>query len=218
MSVLSGPEIVRIIERTRAELARGIAVIRTPPEPEIDIVPFRPDNVGPNSVDVRLSETLLVYRVARPRSLWDRIRWAFGWRPCLDALSKNATERIEIPPDGYVLRPGVLYLGSTIEKTTCANCVPWLDGRSSVGRLGIQIHMTAGRGDDGFGELETQGCSWTLEITCVHPVRIYPGMRIGQLTFLKLIGQRKPYRGRYSHQSGPPVASRFWEPIPTPAE
>lgn len=218
VGVLSGPLIHEIVERTRLngyanpeQLDRMVS---------IGIEPFVPANCGPNSVDVRLGNSLLVYRPRPTRGWWEWIRLQFGWRPPveLDANRDNPTQTITIPVGGMMIYPGRLYLGSTIETTVCSGCVPWLDGRSSVGRLGIQIHMTAGRGDDGFGELVVGGNSWTLEISCVHPVRIYPGMRIGQLTFFPLIGERRPYRGRYSHQHGPPVASKFHEPKPHTTE
>ncbi len=200
MSILSGPEILRIINRTRKDRMDWVPLML----PAIDIAPLIESHFGPNSVDVRLSDKLLVYN--RCHDIVDdpdeEVRWY------LDAKEPNQTHELTIPPEGLVLSPGTLYLGSTIEKTMCAGVVPWLDGRSSVGRLGIQIHMTAGRGDDNFGFPDP--CTWTMEITVVHPVRVYSGMRIGQLTFFEMRGERKPYAGRYQHQSGP-VASRIHE-------
>lgn len=212
MGVLSGPEIIRLVVAGRRDVPDGIAW------PKISIDPFVFDNVGPNSVDVRLGNRMLVYQPRPPCGLIERIRTWFGWTPPveLDAHHENPTIDVVIPPGGMWIYPGRLYLGTTVERTVCSGVVPWLDGRSSVGRLGIQIHMTAGRGDDGFGELCDGGNAWTLEISCVHAVRIYPGMRIGQLTFFTLDGERSPYRGRYTYQPGPPVASKFHQPSPTP--
>lgn len=198
MSVLSGPEIECVIRRTRAFRSAGMP----PPLPVIDIDPFVPDHVGPNSVDLRLGNLVRVYAVD-PES-------AFGDPIVLDPNKNNPTDVVQVPKCGLVLRPGVLYLGSTLEKTTTSGVVPWIDGRSSVGRLGVGVHVTAGRGDDGFGEENPGGCTWTLEITCVHPVRVYPGMRIAQITFMTVLGDRRPYRGRYAKQDGP-TASRFWQ-------
>lgn len=83
----------------------------------------------------------------------------------------------KIPEEGIILQPGILYLGRTMEYTETHKFVPMLEGRSSVGRLGIQIHSTAGFGDIGF-------CGyWTLEISCVQPVRIYPGVEICQIYY-----------------------------------
>ena len=89
----------------------------------------------------------------------------------------NPYEIIPLTSDGYVLQPGVLYLGQTMEYTETHKFVPMLEGRSSVGRLGIAVHSTAGFGDIGF-------CGyWTLEITCTEKVRIYPGVDICQIYY-----------------------------------
>ncbi len=199
MSVLSGPEIVRILNRTRGFRSTG----QEPPLPQLDIDPFNPEFVGPNSVDVTLSDKLLVYGRWGENEGGDPEPAAHIW---LDSRDDNPTTELTIPSEGIVLFPGNLYLGSTVEKTSCAGLVPWLDGRSSQGRLGIQVHMTAGRGDDGWGV--PIGCSWTLEITVVYPTIVYPFVRIGQLTFFTLTGDRKPYSGKYKNQSGP-TASRL---------
>lgn len=203
MSVLTGPEIESIVKRTRAgaEAARERGSNGPHFLPRLDIVPFDPARCGPNSYDVTLADKLLVYKILP--------RWEFAidtgdelWTPYLDPDGFNPVGEITIPPGGSVLLPDKLYLGSTVEHTECHGLVPWLDGRSSLGRLGVQIHATAGRGDDGF-------CgTWTLEITVTHPILVRPGMRIGQLTFFTTTGERRPYAGRYAGQSGP-VASRF---------
>ena len=126
-------------------------------------------------------------------------------------MKQNHTvKETTIPKEGYVLYPGVLYLGCTVERTQCAGLVPWLDGRSSVGRLGLSIHVTAGRGDSGFGMADPEGCTWTLEMSVIQPLRIYAGVRIGQLTFMTLEGEQTSYDGRYTKQDGP-VASRLWK-------
>lgn len=199
--ILTGPEIVRLVERTRAARESGYP----PVLPLLDIDPFDPATVGPNSYDVRLADKLLVYGPSDT----DRAAGRPAGVPVLDTDTNNPTAEIPIPIEGIILWPGTLYLGSTVERTATAGLVPWLDGRSSIGRLGIQIHATAGRGDDGFGVGVSGGCAWTLEITVTHPVRVRPGLRIGQLTFFTMRGDRKPYRGRYSDQTGP-VASRLW--------
>lgn len=190
MSVLTGPEIVDVIGRTRrAQAACG----SEPPLflPRLDIEPFDPKLAGPNSYDVHLGDKLLVYSLA-------------GWGH-LSTRIKPIVVPLMIPPDGIILEPGILYLGSTVERVACHGLVPWIDGRSSVGRLGISVHVTAGRGDDGF-----EGC-FTLEITVVHPVRVYAGDRIAQLTLLTTTGERNPYHGRYAGADGP-EASRFHLP------
>lgn len=122
--------------------------------------PFDKKQLNPNSYNVRLNDELLIYTVNT-----------------LDMAKENPYEIIKIPEKGLVLEPGLLYLGQTIEYTETYGYVPKFDGRSSIGRLGISVHETAGFGDNGF-------CGyWTLEISCIQPVRIYPNVTIGQIYF-----------------------------------
>lgn len=172
--ILTGPEIKMLAGRTARH-----------PEYDLVIDPFDPGRCGPNSYDVTLADTLLEYVTH-----------------VLHCREENPTVATVIPSEGYLLKPGRLYLGSTVERVECRGVVPWIDGRSSIGRLGIHIHATAGRGDDGF-----RG-TFTLEISVVQPVWIHPGIRIGQLTFVKTHGEREPYSGRYQDQEGP-TASRM---------
>lgn len=174
--ILTGPEI------------RRLSNVPAPQVPRLRVWPWNESCVGPNSYDVHLGDTLLEY--ADTILSVDRI---------------NTTKVVPLGVNGcWLLRPGNIYLGHTAEDTECHGLVPYLDGRSSIGRLGISVHVTAGRGDDGF-----RG-QWTLEITAVQPVWIRPGIRIGQLTFHELTGERKPYQGRYQGQSGA-TASRYSE-------
>lgn len=115
----------------------------------------------------------------------------------LDPKKDNETEDIKIPEEGYILLPGTLYLGETVEYTETTGYVPKIDGRSTTGRLGIVIHLTAGFGDNGF-----KG-KWTLEITVTHPVIVYPNMEIGQLYFEEIQGDTSmKYEGKYQNQQG----------------
>ena len=127
-----------------------------------DIVsdPFDRSSLGTISYDVHLAPFMAVYTAE-----------------ALDAKLHNEIQHFEIGPEGYVIRPGELYLGVTTEYTETHCAVPFLEGKSSVGRLGIDIHATAGKGDVGYCN------TWTLEISCVKPVRIYAGMPIGQLIY-----------------------------------
>ena len=159
----------------------------------IVIEPFRPDCLGTNSYDVHLGKYLATYKDAE-----------------LDAKKHNTIEHFEIPEEGYVLQPGRLYLGVTEEYTETHNSVPFLEGKSSTGRLGIDIHATAGKGDVGF-------CNhWTLEISVAMPVRIYAGMPIGQLIYFVVDGDiqtfynRKP-NAKYNQRSDRPVESMMWK-------
>ena len=97
--------------------------------------------------------------------------------PVLDMKKPNLTKPLIIPEEGLLLETGKLYLGRTIEKTETSKFVPMLEGRSSIGRLGLFIHVTAGFGDIGFSGF------WTLEIFCVQPIRIYAGVDICQIFY-----------------------------------
>lgn len=115
----------------------------------------------------------------------------------LDPKKDNETVDIEIPEEGYILVPGILYLGETMEYTETYGLIPNIDGRSTTGRLGIEIHRTAGFGDVGF-----KG-KWTLEITVTHPVIVYPGMEIGQIYYETVDGDSSmQYNGKYQNQQG----------------
>lgn len=160
---------------------------------EIVIDPFIPSALGTNSYDVHLGEHLAVYT-----------------EDVLDAKKHNPVRHFDIGPDGFVLQPGELYLGVTQEYTETHKAVPFLEGKSSVGRLGIDIHATAGKGDVGFCN------TWTLEISCTKPVRIYSGMPIGQLIYFTIDGDvnnlyfKKP-SAKYNKRTDRPVESMMWK-------
>lgn len=160
---------------------------------EIVIEPYRPNCLGTNSYDVHLGKTLAVYK--------DKV---------LDARKHNEIDYFEIGPEGFVIQPGTLYLGVTEEYTETHTTVPFLEGKSSIGRLGIDIHATAGKGDVGFCN------TWTLEISCVHPVRVYAGMPIGQLIYFTIEGEIKNYynkksNAKYIKRTTKPVESMMWK-------
>jgi dCTP deaminase len=169
----------------------GLEIARLVRMGDIVIDPFDPEQLNPNSYNVRLADELLTYA----GTLLDG-------QYALDPRRDNPTDRHAIPPHGFRLMPGVLYLGRTVERTYSPKHVPRIDGRSSVGRLGISVHVTAGFGDVGFSG------TWTLEITCVEPAIVYPGMRIAQVSFSPVIGDYTPYRGKYQGQVGA-TASRM---------
>lgn len=163
------------------EIAKGNIVIR----------PFRRDCLGSNSYDVHLGPYLSTYRDG-----------------ALDAKKANVVDEITIPERGFVLVPGQLYLGATLEYTETHRFVPFLEGKSSVGRLGIDIHSTAGKGDVGF-------CNyWTLEMSVKLPVRVYRGMPIGQLIYFEVSGEvAQPYAtkrsAKYAAVTPHPTPSRM---------
>ena len=103
---------------------------------EIIITPFHPERVNPNSYNLSLYNQLMVYDDYE-----------------LDMAKPNPASIIDIPEDGYVLQPNKLYLGRTNEYTKTDGYIPMLEGRSSVGRLGVFIHVTAGFGDVRDGRL-----------------------------------------------------------------
>jgi len=160
---------------------------------EIVVEPFDRSKLGTNSYDVHLSKHLATYTA-----------------DVLDAREHNTIEHFEIPEEGYVLKPGTVYLGSTLEYTETHAHVPFLEGKSSVGRLGIDIHATAGKGDVGF-------CNhWTLEISVAQPVRIYAGMPIGQLIYFYVEGDIENYynkkaSAKYTARTPLPMESMMWK-------
>ena len=136
----------------------------------IVIDPFDPARLNPNSYNLSLHHELMVYEEV-----------------VLDMRKANRTRRVPIPPEGLVLHPNQLYLGRTAERTETHNLVPMIEGRSSVGRLGLFVHVTAGFGDVGF-------CGyWTLEMFAVQPVRIYAGVAICQIFYHDIRGTFDEY-------------------------
>jgi dCTP deaminase len=156
----------------------------------IVIEPLIEENIGTNSVDLTLSNTLLMYT--------DHV---------LDTKKKNAYVPFIIPEEGMILQPNILYLASTVEYTETLRHVPLLHGKSSLARLGLYIHVCAGFGDVGF-----RG-HWTLELAVIQPVKIYPGMKIAQICYHDI--SEMPYTdyaskadAKYSDQGKDPVASK----------
>jgi len=110
---------------------------------------------------------------------------------------ENTATKIIIPEEGMILQPGKLYLGRTIEYTETDSFVPMLEGRSSIGRLGLFVHITAGFGDVGFSGY------WTLEMFCVQPIKIYPGIQICQIFYHTIQGEYELYKsGKYQKNQG----------------
>ena len=147
---------------------------------EIIIEPFDEKRINPNSYNLSLAGELLVYD-----------------NHVLDMKEPNPVSRIIIPEDGLLLEPNRLYLGRTNEYTSTSRYVPMMEGRSSTGRLGLFIHVTAGFGDIGFSGY------WTLEIFCVQPVRIYPNVEICQIYYHDIDGEYELYKsGKCQNNAG----------------
>jgi dCTP deaminase len=146
----------------------------------IIIDPFSEKQLGPNSYNLRLHNELLVYD-----------------NYILDMKQPNTAHKLVIPQEGLLLRSNTLYLGRTVEYTETDSYVPMLEGRSSIGRLGLFVHITAGFGDVGFKGF------WTLEIFCVQPVKIYPNIEICQIFYHTIEGEYTRYASnKYQNNRG----------------
>ncbi len=146
---------------------------------DIKIDPFDEKNINPNSYNLTLHKDILTYEEI-----------------VLDMRKCNRVRRMEIPDSGLVLEPNRLYLGRTVERTETHNLVPMIEGRSSIGRLGLFVHVTAGFGDVGFSGF------WTLEMFAVQPVKIYPGVSICQIFYHEIVGDIQEYKSsKYQNNS-----------------
>lgn len=139
----------------------------------LKIDPFDPKRVGPNSYNLRLHHELGVYE-----------------NDVLDMKQPQTIQRLTIPEEGLVIQPQRLYLGRTVELTETRGFVPMLEGRSSIGRLGLAVHITAGFGDVGFRGF------WTLEIFALQPIRIYAGVEICQIFYHEISGPYDEYKSK----------------------
>lgn len=153
---------------------------------EIIIEPFDEKNLNPNSYNFSIGSYVMVYK-----------------NKVLDPKVKQETIRIDIPDEGLLLEPNTLYLGFISEKMGSEYYVPIINGRSSTGRLGLFVHITANLID--IGSIN----NWTLQMHAVQPVRIYRDMKIGQVTFWKPYGNINLYHGKYQGSVGP-MASQIW--------
>lgn len=158
---------------------------------KIVIDPFDDEQLNTNSYNLSLHDELLVYEEI-----------------VLDMRRPNRLRRYKIPAEGFVLNPNQLYLGRTIEWTETHDYVPVIEGRSSIGRLGLFVHCTSGMGDIGF-------CGhWTLQMFAVQPVRIYPGIPICEIFYHSVEGEIAEYRSekyQNSEDIQPSLLYREWE-------
>lgn len=147
---------------------------------DILIEPYDEKRLNPNSYNLSLHNELVVYDV-----------------DVLDMKKDNPHKTLIIPQEGLLLEPGRLYLGRTAEYTETKNLVPMLEGRSSIGRLGLSIHVTAGFGDVGFSGF------WTLEIYTIQPIIIYPDVEVCQIYYHTIEGEHGEYNsGKYQKNKG----------------
>lgn len=194
----------------------GSEIINEYKENKITIEPYNEKHVGPNSLDVTLNNKLVTYvpiEIVYRDSLEGYIVSPLDdpSEIIVDMAKENKYYEIEIPAEGLILVPGILYLGMTNEKAGSDFYIPMYEGRSSLARLGVQSHLSAGFGDICFKS------NWTLEITVVHLTKIYPNRRIGQVYFHKvdedarvnLINNNKFYSGKYINQPKPQPSKSF---------
>lgn len=164
----------------------GIKIEEEIKEGRITILPYDKSNINPNSYNYTLGDYVKVYK-----------------NNVLDSKRKEETEIIEIPDEGLVLEVNKVYLGFTKEIIGSDYYVPIITGRSSTGRLGLFVQITSDLVDVGFkGNL-------TLQLHATQPVRIYKGMKIGQITFWKIYGDVDLYEGKYQGSVGP-NESQVW--------
>ena len=183
---------------------------------------FNKDNLNPSSVDLTLNGTFKIYkRELKKELLYDDLpQWVknnnlwftkynigdnigYYYYDCLDVKNKNQeVETFTIPDEGYVLIPGKVYLYACNEKLGVGNNIrAKVEGKSSLGRLGLFVHVTAGFIDPGF-----KG-SLVLELVATEPIRIYKDMKICQIEYSYLSGEvlesydKKP-NSKYMNQDG----------------
>ena len=202
--ILSGPEILRNIK-----------------EGLIEVDPFVEENINPNSLDLTLGTRLAVYdRVVkavltgpdgipgsqfRSRHQCGRVRDGMF----LNMSREEGVVHFDIDKRGFLLLPGIMYLMHTAERVRARKHVPVLDGKSSIGRLGIKVHLTAG-----YGDIDFDG-QYTLEVEVTHPVLVFAGARFCQIRFHTVCGELSSYQSHRSNYVGEramgPVPSRAWK-------
>jgi dCTP deaminase len=194
--ILTGPEILKQVKANK-----------------ISITPFDKQRVNPASYDLALGDQVAVYTnciecYERPKVTYEDGR-EFVAKPghSLDSKQEAPIRTFRIDQkNGWLLKPGLLYLMHTAEVISTDHYVPILDGKSSIARLGVVAHLTAGFGDPSFNG------QYTLEVTAVHPVKVYPGMRFCQIRFHLMEGEVKLYKGNYTGEAAMgPVGSRSWK-------
>jgi dCTP deaminase len=194
----------------------GKEIIRQNELGNIFISDFDDTRVGPNSYDLSLSDEFMEYVLpCNINRIYDDIlnqyismsnnnkniilelkekyKCANKYNDFLDMKKDNQVVKYNILEDGFILYPGRFYLARTKERTITNGFVPCIEGRSSIARLGITVHITAGFGDNGFDGY------WTLEMKVEHPIKIYPGTRICQIYYDTIDGDASiVYDGKYT--------------------
>ena len=181
---------------------------------DIKIDPFEPAQLNPVSYDLTLGDEVAVYVpwvwVEKQLTGPEDGRFFQAVEKVIDVKQEPTVERFKIDPKrGWVLKPGIGYLMHTRERIRTEQLVPIVDGKSSIGRLFMLVHFTAGFGDPGFDG------QYTLEVSVAHPLRVYPGMRIGQVRFHTILGEVQKLYDRTGHYVGKAaegaVPSQAWK-------
>jgi len=159
--------------------------------------PFDLDMVGTNSIDVTLGRNIKIVRD-------NKVHSKYGDKGYIDPVFDQVFEEITMPDAGIILEPGIRYLAHTEEEIGSDFYVPIYEGRSSIARMFLWSHISAGFGEVGFKR------QWTLELACVGRIRIFPGMRIGQVFFSTVSSNAKLYgrdiKAHYADQVGAQVS------------
>lgn len=159
-------------------------------EGDIVLRPFMPQRLNPNSVDVTLGS--------------DYLRHESG---AIDPSVRPSMVAAKIPNEGYTFEANDFILGSTVETIGSTRYVPILHGKSSTARAGLFVHVTADLIDIG-----SIGCL-TLQLYFVLPLRLYPGMPIGQVSFWRPYGKIDLYKGKYQNSAGPRASEGWRDPF-----
>jgi dCTP deaminase len=180
----------------------------------VEIEPYNPDQINPASYDITLGSGVAVYKQ------WVHT-WGHRWfgaedgrfftrrNAILDVRFEPQVAEYQIDPQkGWVLKPGIGYLMHAHERVTTGEYVIVVDGKSSIGRLFLQVHATAGYIDPGFDG------QYTLEVIVQHPIRVFPGMRLGQIRFHTAEGELENDYSKVGHYKKEAargaVASKAW--------
>jgi len=162
----------------------GHAIQKNVEKGRITLEPFDVGAINPNSYNYHLGAELLVLEPG-------------------EVAPGSRYRRIQIPREGYMLQPGRLYLGQTFEKIGSRYYTTTLIGRSTMGRLGLWLQVTADLGHIGAEH------HWTLEMKVVQPLRLYAGMPIGQVSFWRNFGRAtQKYSGKYAADTKPQTSKQ----------
>lgn len=167
-------------------ILRREKIIQEVKDEKIEIIPFSESMVNNNSYTVKLGTKLLYYT-----------------SDVVDTALKNPVEEIDIPETGYILEKGKFYVGHIDEYIGSDYYVPILHGISEIAKMGLFIHVTANLIDIG------NHCNFSLQLVPTENIKVYIGMSIAQISFWKVRGRIKLYKGKYKGVRGPASSQSF---------